>query len=65
MLDINQFRDDKGGNAEEIRESQRRRFPITKNSTKEEVANSDFQLKLVDNVISIDKEWRHRMKYVY
>ncbi|GER48604.1 serine--tRNA ligase [Striga asiatica] len=45
MLDINLFREEKGGNPEKIRESQRRRF-----------ANVD----LVDEVIELDKIWRQR-----
>ncbi|CAA0816567.1 Serine--tRNA ligase [Striga hermonthica] len=45
MLDINLFREEKGGNPEKIRESQRRRF-----------ANVD----LVDEVIELDKVWRQR-----
>ncbi|CAA0827255.1 Serine--tRNA ligase [Striga hermonthica] len=45
MLDINLFREEKGGNPEKIRESQRRRF-----------ANAD----LVDEVIELDKVWRQR-----
>lgn len=45
MLDINLFREEKGGNPEKIRESQRRRF-----------ANVD----LVDEVIQLDQVWRQR-----
>ncbi|XP_073143351.1 serine--tRNA ligase-like [Henckelia pumila] len=45
MLDINLFREEKGGNPDKIRESQRRRF-----------ANVD----LVDEVIQLDKVWRQR-----
>ncbi|KAL8050473.1 hypothetical protein ABFX02_06G084300 [Erythranthe guttata] len=45
MLDINLFREEKGGNPEKIRESQRRRF-----------AN----VNLVDEVIELDKAWRQR-----
>ncbi|GER43582.1 serine--tRNA ligase [Striga asiatica] len=45
MLDINLFREEKGGNPEKIRESQRRRF-----------ANAD----LVDEVIELDRVWRQR-----
>ncbi|KAG8364011.1 hypothetical protein BUALT_Bualt19G0081900 [Buddleja alternifolia] len=45
MLDINLFREEKGGNPEKIRESQRRRY-----------ANVD----LVDEVIELDKVWRQR-----
>ncbi|KZV55270.1 serine--tRNA ligase [Dorcoceras hygrometricum] len=45
MLDINLFREEKGGDPEKIRESQRRRF-----------ANVD----LVDEVIELDKAWRQR-----
>jgi hypothetical protein len=48
MLEINDFRADKGGNPEKIRESQRRRH-----------ANVD----LVDEVIALDQEWiKRRMK---
>ncbi|GMH07754.1 hypothetical protein Nepgr_009594 [Nepenthes gracilis] len=43
MLDINLFREDKGGNPEIIRESQRRRF-----------AN----VEIVDEIIRLDQEWR-------
>ncbi|KAI3910287.1 hypothetical protein MKW92_053946 [Papaver armeniacum] len=45
MLDINLFREDKGGNPEIIRESQRRRFG---------------SVELVDEVIRLDIEWRQR-----
>ncbi|XP_075496178.1 LOW QUALITY PROTEIN: serine--tRNA ligase-like [Primulina tabacum] len=45
MLDINLFREGKGGNPEKIRESQRRRF-----------AN----VELVDEVIQLDGLWRER-----
>lgn len=45
MLDINLFREEKGGNPEKLRESQRRRF-----------ANVD----LVDEVIQLDQVWRQR-----
>ncbi|RZC68449.1 hypothetical protein C5167_031677 [Papaver somniferum] len=45
MLDINIFREDKGGNPEIICESQRRRFG---------------SVELVDEVIRLDKEWRQR-----
>ncbi|KAI3966479.1 hypothetical protein MKW92_024367, partial [Papaver armeniacum] len=45
MLDINLFREDKGGNPETIRESQRRRFT---------------SVELVNEVIRLDKEWRRR-----
>ncbi|CAL0302285.1 unnamed protein product [Lupinus luteus] len=45
MLDINLFREEKGHNPELIRESQRRRFA---------------SVDLVDDVISLDKEWRKR-----
>jgi len=43
MLDINLFREEKGGDPEIIRESQRRRFA---------------DVSLVDKVIELDKEWR-------
>ena len=43
MLDINLFREEKGGNPEIIRESQRRRFK---------------PVELVDEVIALDQEWR-------
>eukprot|EP00736_Rhodelphis_marinus_P006838 Rmarinus@m.12141 len=43
MLDINLFREDKGGNPEMIRESQRKRFA---------------DVELVDKVIALDSEWR-------
>lgn len=43
MLDINLFREEKGGNPEIIRESQRRRYA---------------KVELVDEVIALDKEWR-------
>ncbi|KAL7107939.1 hypothetical protein ACP275_06G085100 [Erythranthe tilingii] len=45
MLDINLFREEKGGNPEKIRESQRRRFG---------------NVNLVDEVIELDKAWRQR-----
>ncbi|PIN26634.1 Seryl-tRNA synthetase [Handroanthus impetiginosus] len=45
MLDVNLFREEKGGDPEKIRESQQRRF-----------ANVD----LVDEVIQLDKVWRLR-----
>jgi seryl-tRNA synthetase len=43
MLDINLFREDRGGNPELVRESQRRRFADP---------------SLVDKVIELDTEWR-------
>ena len=43
MLDINLFREEKGGNPEVIRESQRRRYK---------------DVSLVDQVIELDKVWR-------
>ncbi|XP_022856220.1 serine--tRNA ligase-like [Olea europaea var. sylvestris] len=45
MLDINLIREEKGGNPEKVRESERRRF-------------SDPNL--IDEVIKLDKEWRQR-----
>ncbi|XP_057519210.1 serine--tRNA ligase-like [Amaranthus tricolor] len=45
MLDINLFREDKGGNPEMIRESQRRRFA---------------DVAIVDEIIQLDQEWRKR-----
>ncbi|ESQ32250.1 hypothetical protein EUTSA_v10004203mg [Eutrema salsugineum] len=45
MLDINLFREEKGNNPEIIRESQRRRFA---------------SVEVVDEIISLDKEWRQR-----
>lgn len=42
-MDINAFREEKGGNPEMIRESQRRRFAPVED---------------VDNVIAADKAWR-------
>ncbi|KAF8053978.1 hypothetical protein N665_1358s0013 [Sinapis alba] len=45
MLDINLFREEKGNDPEIIRESQRRRFA---------------DVDLVDEIINLDKEWRHR-----
>ncbi|KAL3651432.1 hypothetical protein CASFOL_004434 [Castilleja foliolosa] len=45
MLDITEFRVEKGGNPEKIRESQRRRFA---------------DVGLVDEVIELDKAWRQR-----
>ncbi|KAI3648415.1 hypothetical protein MP228_006269 [Amoeboaphelidium protococcarum] len=42
MLDINEFRVEKGGNPDKIRESQRRR---------------NAQVELVDQVIALDQEW--------
>lgn len=43
MLDINLFREDRGGNPELVRESQRRRFK---------------DVSLVDEVLELDSEWR-------
>lgn len=45
MLDINLFREEKGGDPEKIRESQRRRFK---------------DAGVVDEVIALDKAWRQR-----
>ncbi|KAM0950001.1 putative serine--tRNA ligase [Dioscorea sansibarensis] len=45
MLDINIFRTEKGFDPERIRESQRRRFA---------------SIEVVDEIISLDKEWRQR-----
>ncbi|KAG0473496.1 hypothetical protein HPP92_015353 [Vanilla planifolia] len=45
MLDINLFRDDRGNDPEQVRESQRRR---------------GASVELVDEVIHLDKEWRQR-----
>ncbi|KAL5566099.1 hypothetical protein UlMin_029263 [Ulmus minor] len=45
MLDINLFREEKGGNPEIIRESQRRRYA---------------SVEIVDEIIRLDKEWRQR-----
>jgi seryl-tRNA synthetase len=45
MLDITLFRQEKGGEPEKIRESQRRRYA---------------KVELVDEVIELDKEWRQR-----
>lgn len=45
MLDINLFREEKGGNPELVRESQRRRYA---------------SVQVVDDVIRLDKEWRQR-----
>lgn len=42
-MDINFFRQDKGGNPELIRESQRRRFD---------------SVEIVDQIIGLDSEWR-------
>jgi seryl-tRNA synthetase len=44
-MDINLFRKEKGGNPDLIRESQRRRYK---------------PVELVDEVISLDEEWRKR-----
>lgn len=46
MLDINLFREEKGGNPELVRESQRRRYA---------------SVEIVNEVIRLDKEWRQRM----
>lgn len=43
MLDINLFREDRGGNPEIVRESQRRRFK---------------DVTLVDKVLELDEQWR-------
>lgn len=45
-LDIALFREDKGGNPDLVRESQRRRYE---------------SVELVDEVIQKDKEWRDGM----
>ncbi|XP_076895502.1 serine--tRNA ligase isoform X2 [Bidens hawaiensis] len=45
MLDLNLFREEKGGNPEIIRESQRRR---------------GASVEVVDEIIHLDKEWRQR-----
>jgi len=45
MLDIALFREDKGGNPEKVRESQRRRHA---------------PVEWVDEVIALDKEWVKR-----
>ena len=45
MLDINEFREDKGGNPEKIRESQRRRHA---------------SVELVDEIIELDRSWVKR-----
>jgi len=47
MLDINLFREDRGGNPEMIRESQRRRFDDP---------------AVVDKVIELDSQWRSSIK---
>ena len=49
MLDINLFREDKGGNPEMIRESQRRRFT---------------DVAIVDEIIQLDQEWRKRTLFL-
>ena len=49
MLDINLFREDSGGNPQFIKESQRRRFA---------------SVEIVDEVISLDQEWRQTQKAV-
>ena len=45
MLDINLFREEKGGDPEIVRESQRRRYA---------------SVEVVDEVIALDKEWRSK-----
>lgn len=50
MLDIALFREDKGGNPDLIRESQRRRFD---------------SVELVDEVIAKDKEWRDGILIIF
>ena len=45
VLDLDLFREDKGGNPEHIRECQRKRFK---------------DVSLVDQVIELDTEWRKR-----
>ena len=45
MIDINLLRADKGGNIEQVRESQRKRGGASK-------------VALVDQVISLDDEWK-------
>lgn len=69
-LDINLFRVEKGGDPEKVRESQRRRKPVDKaedlEGTPEEIKAEqaacqkaqDAAVKLVDDVISFDQQWR-------
>ena len=45
VLDIDLFRSDKGGDAEKIRENQRKRFK---------------DVQLVDNIVDKDNLWRQR-----
>lgn len=47
-LDINAIRVEKGGNPDEVRESQRRRNPH----------NPDEAVSKVDQAIALDEEWR-------
>ena len=53
-MDIELFRN----KPEVIKESQKRRFPITKTSTKEEIEKHEKMLAKVDEVIKFDNEWR-------
>jgi len=56
MLDILLFRE----KPELIRESQRRRFPITEKSTDEEKKASAEAVNQVDLVIKLDKQWKDK-----
>lgn len=60
MLDINSFRINKGGNPDIIKESERRRYPISKSCSKEEIEKSQEQVLVVDKVIEIDEKWRKK-----
>lgn len=55
-MDINLFREK--GNPELIRESQRRRFPLSEKPTEEEKKLQSEKVGLVDEVIKLDTEWR-------
>ena len=57
-MDINLFREEK--EAEKIRESQKKRFPIDSKSSEEYILKSKQMVGLVDDVINLDTEWRKR-----
>lgn len=60
-LDINLFREEKGGTPEVVRESQRRRKPVDPAASKEDKANQqkaqDEAVAIVDKVIQLDESW--------
>jgi seryl-tRNA synthetase len=57
-MDIELFRN----KPDEIRESQKRRFPINEKSDEKEIETHKKMVGLVDDVIELDNEWRKRLK---